>query len=194
MSTIDKARAALKEIISNTTGDKAVVFVSKDQPKTNLSPTVSPTPVDETPVSSFKPSGASPKITSEFGKERDVFNTGTKKKHMGTDIAASIGTPLYAVYDGVVETAKKSATGGNMVVIRSTDSTGIDHKIIFMHMDSISVNSGQDIKAGSPVGTVGSTGRSQGPHLHIEHVAGNNHIPASHSEIEKAFKQSVRAK
>jgi murein DD-endopeptidase MepM/ murein hydrolase activator NlpD len=96
---------------------------------------------------------------------------GAKRKghrHQGQDLAAALGTPVVAPHAGVVEAVDFQAkAAGNYVVI---DSDGEDYDFVFMHLrdGSVDVVVGDHVRLGQPIGTVGSTGRSTGPHLHFE--------------------------
>lgn len=102
-------------------------------------------------------------ITSNFG-ERIHPITKERTNHKGVDIGIPIGTPLYSAVDGTVTVAQYSETAGNF--IRIQNDTG--WTVTFMHMDSISVTAGMKVKKGDFVGYSGNTGRSTGPHLHLE--------------------------
>lgn len=102
-------------------------------------------------------------ITSNFG-ERIHPITGERTKHKGVDIGIPVGTALYSAVDGTVTVAQYSETAGNF--IRIQNNTG--WTVTFMHMDSISVSAGAKVKKGDFVGYSGNTGRSTGPHLHLE--------------------------
>ncbi len=84
--------------------------------------------------------------------------------HSGIDIAANIGTPIYAANGGPILYAGWNNWGyGNTVVIgHGAFST------LYGHMSSIAVGCGQTVNAGQVIGYVGSTGNSSGPHLHFE--------------------------
>ena len=84
--------------------------------------------------------------------------------HNGVDIAVPIGTRLYSAVDGTVTLAEYSESAGNWVKVRT--ETG--WTVIFMHMDSLTVSAGQQVKQGDHLGYSGNTGRSTGPHLHLE--------------------------
>lgn len=87
---------------------------------------------------------------------------GASSNHQGLDMAAPIGTTIRAPTDLRIVTAHNSATGGNMVT--ATDAAGNKHR--FLHMNNYSVSPGDVVSQGDVIGTVGSTGRSTGPHLH----------------------------
>lgn len=85
--------------------------------------------------------------------------------HHGIDIAAVTGTPIKAFLSGTV--VRASANGGvygNVVDVEH----GNGYKTRYAHLNSIAVSAGQAVGRGAPIGTVGSTGRSTGPHLHFE--------------------------
>lgn len=88
--------------------------------------------------------------------------------HSGTDISASKGTPVYATYSGVVDTAKTlSDSYGKHVIVKCV----INNKTVYIyyaHLNSYNVKAGDSVTAGQQIGTVGSTGNSTGPHLHYE--------------------------
>lgn len=84
------------------------------------------------------------------------------RMHSGIDIAGPTGTPIITPINGMVEVMAPLSGYGKAVYIRSGDLV-----MEFGHLDSINVKEiGQEVKAGSVIGTLGSTGRSTGPHLH----------------------------
>lgn len=86
------------------------------------------------------------------------------RMHAGIDFAAPMGTRLVAMHAGTVTFAGPQSGYGNKVEIRYTDGT----VSYYGHMSSIAVHQGERVAAGQLVGRVGSTGRSTGPHLHLE--------------------------
>ena len=104
------------------------------------------------------------RMVSGFGYRTDPF-TKVRKMHEGMDFTAKIGTPIYATGDGVVARADNSASGyGNHIVIRH----GYGYETLYGHLSRYKCRAGQRIKRGDVIGFVGSTGRSEGPHLHYE--------------------------
>ena len=101
------------------------------------------------------------RITTEFGILRTV-NGAPSDRHGGVDIAADRGTPVKAANGGRVLFAEKIALTGNTVCIEH----GLGLKTWYYHMDSLEVKTGDTVKKGQTIGTVGSTGFSTGPHLH----------------------------
>lgn len=102
-------------------------------------------------------------MSSGFGKRIDPIYD-IPKFHEGLDFAASMGTPVYATADGVVESAGTRNEYGNCVDI----SHGYDYVTRYAHLSKILVKNGQKVKRGDQIGLVGSTGKSTGPHLHYE--------------------------
>lgn len=100
-------------------------------------------------------------FTSPFGVRTDPIN-GNPAFHNGVDIAAPVGTPIKAWFNGTVEEATTSSGNGNYVVIKQGELA-----TFYAHLDTIGVRVGEVIKQGDVIGTVGTTGRSTGPHLHL---------------------------
>lgn len=86
------------------------------------------------------------------------------RAHLGTDFAASTGTPARTVGDGVVEFAGVQNGYGNVVFIKHRDN----HETVYAHLSKINVQRGQNVSQGQTIGLVGSTGWATGPHLHFE--------------------------
>ena len=103
-------------------------------------------------------------MVSGFGYRTDPF-TKARKMHEGMDFTAKIGTPIYATGDGIVARADNSVSGfGNHIVIRH----GFGYETLYGHLSKYKCRAGQRINRGDVIGYVGSTGRSEGPHLHYE--------------------------
>ncbi|HEX8562513.1 MAG TPA: M23 family metallopeptidase [Flavobacterium sp.] len=103
-------------------------------------------------------------VASGFGYRSDPF-TKARKFHAGMDFSAKSGTPIFATGDGVVERADNSASGyGNHIVLRH----GYGYETLYGHLSKYKVRAGQRVKRGDVIGYVGSTGRSEAPHLHYE--------------------------
>jgi len=103
-------------------------------------------------------------IASGFGYRSDPF-TKVRKFHEGMDFSARSGTPIYATGDGVIERADNTASGyGNHIVIRH----GFGYETLYGHLSKYNCRAGQSVKRGDVIGYVGSTGRSEAPHLHYE--------------------------
>ncbi|MFM5953618.1 MAG: M23 family metallopeptidase [Novosphingobium sp.] len=102
-------------------------------------------------------------LTSTFGLRRHPIY-GDLRAHRGVDLAAPMGTPVYASAAGYVESAGWSGGYGIMVAIEHPG--GMETR--YGHLSRTAVSPGQAVAAGSLIGYVGSTGDSTGPHLHYE--------------------------
>jgi murein DD-endopeptidase MepM/ murein hydrolase activator NlpD len=103
-------------------------------------------------------------MASGFGYRSDPF-TKIRKFHKGMDFSAKQGTPIYATGDGVVKAADASLSGyGNHIEINH----GYGYLTLYAHLSKYNVRAGQKVKRGDIIGYVGSTGRSEAPHLHYE--------------------------
>lgn len=103
-------------------------------------------------------------VASGFGYRSDPF-TKIRKFHAGMDFSAKTGTPIYATGDGVVTVADNRSSGyGNHIVIRH----GFGYETLYGHLSKYKARAGQRVKRGDVIGYVGSTGRSEAPHLHYE--------------------------
>lgn len=100
------------------------------------------------------------RITGIYGSQR-ILNGAPRAPHYGIDIAAAKGTPVLAPAGGRVTLVKDLYFSGWTVLI----THGFGLNAAFLHLDSVSVASGDIVRRGTPIGTVGSTGRSTGPHL-----------------------------
>lgn len=99
--------------------------------------------------------------TSNFGYRWGVL-------HAGIDLANSIGTPIYAVSDGVVIDAGPTAGYGMWVKLLHADGT----VTLYGHVNTTLVSTGQRVMAGDQIATMGNRGFSTGPHLHFEVLLG----------------------
>ncbi len=102
------------------------------------------------------------RISDDYGM-RTHPTLGVQMMHNGIDMAAPSGSPILAAADGTVIAASYSSSMGNYIMI----DHGSDIITIYMHASSLSVSAGQEVSAGDRIGSVGSTGRSTGPHLHF---------------------------
>jgi murein DD-endopeptidase MepM/ murein hydrolase activator NlpD len=107
------------------------------------------------------------RLTSSYGP-RPARPADAPRFHGGTDIAAEPGTPILAPADGHVVHAGYGFDGndawGNTVAI----DHGNGWQTVYAHMQGFDVEAGQAVVAGTQIGRVGSTGRSTGPHVHVE--------------------------
>lgn len=104
------------------------------------------------------------RMASGYGYRTDPF-TKARKFHFGMDFTAPRGTPVYASGDGKVIRADNSASGyGNHIRIEH----GYGYESLYAHLYKYNVRKGATVKRGDLIGFVGSTGRSEAPHLHYE--------------------------
>ena len=111
------------------------------------------------------------KLTSDYGMRTHPV-LGGRRNHKGVDLAAPVGTPIYATADGYVSKAEWFSSYGKYVSIEH----GANLQTRFAHMSDIAVKAGTRIKKGDIIGYVGSTGRSTGPHLHYEVVVNGKKV------------------
>jgi murein DD-endopeptidase MepM/ murein hydrolase activator NlpD len=104
------------------------------------------------------------RMASGYGYRSDPF-TKARKFHKGMDFTAPRGTPIYATGNGVVKRADSRSSGyGRHIRI----DHGFGYVSLYAHLYKYAVKKGQKVKRGDLIGFVGSTGRSQAPHLHYE--------------------------
>ncbi len=103
------------------------------------------------------------RVTSGFGARRDPFHGG-ERQHHGVDFGAAAGTPIRAAAAGVVRFAGTRGGYGNVVIVAHPDGS----ETRYAHCRDLAVRAGEAVAAGQSIATVGSTGRSTGPHLHFE--------------------------
>lgn len=101
-------------------------------------------------------------LSSPFGVREDPF-TGQRRFHAGTDFDAPEGSNVYAAASGLVVYAGKQGGYGKQVIVDHGDGV----RTHYSHLAEIFVQPMQSLEEGEPVGAVGSTGRSTGPHLHF---------------------------
>lgn len=104
-------------------------------------------------------------ITSKFGyRIHPTLNT--KEFHPGTDMKAKMNTPVYATAEGIIEWAgyHKSSGYGNLVIIKHN----YGFRSYFGHLSKVAVRSGKFVKKGDLIAYTGTSGMSNGPHLHYE--------------------------
>ena len=102
-------------------------------------------------------------VTSPFGYRTSPF-TRNREFHRGIDIAGRVGTSILAPADGQVRFVGSQRSLGNAIVLEH--GYGIETR--YGHLAEVRVKAGQRVKRGETIGTMGSTGRSTGPHLHYQ--------------------------
>ncbi|GAA4003499.1 M23 family metallopeptidase [Deinococcus rubellus] len=105
-----------------------------------------------------------PPIPGSFGQSRTYTPGSPVTYHYGADYPAKLGTPIRAVNDGTVVIAGLYPVRGGLVMI----DHGGGVSSLYFHQSKILVKVGQSVKRGDVIGQVGTTGISEGPHLHLE--------------------------
>ena len=103
------------------------------------------------------------RVTSEYGMRANPV-TGNVGMHQGMDLAAPEGTEVYAIADGVVTYTGFDPIYGNYIIISHSERW----TSLYGHLQIIETVLRTNVKSGSLIGRVGSTGQSTGPHLHFE--------------------------
>lgn len=117
-------------------------------------------------------------VTSEFGYRRDPIDPKVTKGHSGIDLGAPKGTNIHAANGGTVLFVRYKTTGYGYHL-------AIDHGggivTLYAHCSKILVTEGQTVSQGEVIAQVGSTGKSTGPHLHLEFIVnGEKQNPRSY--------------
>lgn len=123
---------------------------------------VEPTATPETPAPAQWPYGDGQFIWPVRG---GVISQGFRAGHRAIDIAAPIGTPVYAADNGIVIQSgySKDGYGGRVIIDHQ-----IDYVTLYAHLSQALVEVGDVVQKGQLIGYVGSTGNSTGPHIHFE--------------------------
>jgi murein DD-endopeptidase MepM/ murein hydrolase activator NlpD len=103
------------------------------------------------------------RLTSPFGPRQNPFS-GNMRVHQGLDLAAPMGTEVYAAGDGVVTEIGDDPVYGNYIVIKHEGGWAS----LYGHLQRVGAVLQSSVKSGTIIGWVGSTGQSTGPHLHFE--------------------------
>jgi murein DD-endopeptidase MepM/ murein hydrolase activator NlpD len=108
--------------------------------------------------------GVSGYVRPARGTTTSCFGARWGVTHFGVDIAAPIGTPIYAATSGVVQRAGSATGFGLAVYIRGDDGA----VTVYGHVNRYFVDAGERVSAGEQIAEVGNRGQSTGPHLHFE--------------------------
>lgn len=121
-------------------------------------------------------------MSSGYGERMNPFGTGRREFHHGIDIACKHGTPVMAALSGTVTEVGNGGGYGNYV--RLEHPNGVT--TTYGHLSSIQVPEGKYIRTGQLIGTVGSTGRSTGPHLDFSlRIDGQTINPISYMNVPR---------
>jgi hypothetical protein len=123
------------------------------------------------------PIPSSLRISSPFGPRASPCS-GCSSNHQGLDFDPGSGAAIQAIAQGVVRQVVSSNTGLGVHVVIDHDIDGSRISSTYAHMQfgSVPLRAGQVVEAGTPVGRVGTTGASTGPHLHFELAYGSKRI------------------
>lgn len=102
-------------------------------------------------------------LSSGFGKRTDPFS-GKKTFHRGVDFAGKPGTEVISVAAGVVTRSERTSGYGNVIEIRHANG----YLTLYAHNKENLVSVGQVVGKGDTIALLGNTGRSSGPHVHLE--------------------------
>jgi murein DD-endopeptidase MepM/ murein hydrolase activator NlpD len=111
-------------------------------------------------------------IVTEFGEIRSYNGGPFEGHHAGVDFAAPAGTPVLAPAGAVVELVDQVSLRGNVVILNH----GLGVFTTYAHLAAVDVRQGDLVQAGQPFARVGTTGLSEGPHLHWELWVGGQNV------------------
>jgi len=148
---------SLADAVAKSGGMGLAKLMTAGQADTTTSSPPMP-PAHESPNA---PHGFGP-MSSGFGQRMDPLHH-RPSVHTGVDLPASAGTPIPAAKAGTVIFAGERGGYGNAVELQHDDGT----TTLYAHASEVLVTRGQIVPAGAAVATVGQTGRSTGPHLHL---------------------------
>ncbi|MGC9494188.1 peptidoglycan DD-metalloendopeptidase family protein [Vibrio genomosp. F10] len=130
------------------------------------------------------------RVTSNFNPNRRHPVTGKVRAHRGTDYAAPVGTPIWAAGDGIVQKSSYNQFNGNYVFIRHSNT----YITKYLHLQKRRVKTGDRVKQGQTIGTLGGTGRVTGPHLHYEFLVNGVHKNARTVKLPESKSLTGKAK
>lgn len=128
------------------------------------------------------------RISSGYGTRTDPL-TGKQHFHAGIDVAAPAGSEIRSARDGVVVYAGERGAAGKMIEVRHADGS----VTAYAHAESLLRKRGDTVRAGEAIATVGSTGRSTGPHLHFSVRQGGRTVEPTAWLIAEPSARSRRA-
>lgn len=170
---LSRAAAVAVTLVASTVGGFGLITVAADDPNVKGRPPACVSTMCDTNGVGSPPSvsgrwahplrPAPYVVTSVFGAWRP--NLFLARLHKGQDLAAPMGTVVRAMCDGVVVRAGWDVYGGGTM---TTLDCGAGITVKLMHQSAILTRAGTVVTAGQMIGTVGSTGNSTGPHLHVQ--------------------------
>lgn len=155
-TTVDDAAAETEDdILIQSFGNTSIHRARRDF--SNLNEAINLPLVDNKTKKYFSFPCETFKVTSHFGPRR-------RRYHYGIDLGLKVGEPIKAMFDGRVRIARRAGAYGNLIVVEHYNKL----ETYYGHLSEINVSENQLVKAGEVLGLGGSTGRSTGPHLHLE--------------------------
>lgn len=121
-------------------------------------------------------------ITTPYGVYRYTNGSENATRHAGVDIATAEGTAIVAANTGRVLFSGYLELSGNTILIEH----GMGLHTLYMHMDSLRVETGDFVEKAQLIGTVGTTGYSTGPHLHYQMMIGDTSINPWYAQDKRA--------
>lgn len=118
------------------------------------------------------PVGVEPQAPSPYACPPDPEHPTYLRFHSGIDLAAALGTPVFAVTAGTARVIESQEGFGLHVILSPSADSMVRATYLYGHLGSVTVTDGQQVSAGQVIGAVGTTGNSTGPHLHFEVDAG----------------------
>jgi len=100
------------------------------------------------------------RLTGRYGANSGLWSS----SHTGLDFAVAQGSAIRAIRDATVVSAGYDGSYGLKTVLRTDDGT----ELWFCHQDAVAVTVGERVASGQEIGSVGMTGNTTGPHLHLE--------------------------
>ena len=131
-------------------------------------------PLDQVPHTLMRKPVANGVLTSGHGYRLSPTGIPLPRKHKGVDYGADTGTSIFAAGNGTIEKLYVSSSYGKYIRIQHQNG----FSTAYAHMDSFAegLKTGMEVARGQVIGTVGSTGKSSGPHLHFELLYGSRFI------------------
>jgi len=117
----------------------------------------------------YRPVAAEYPISSQYGVRIDPITHEAGAMHYGIDFATPLGTPVVAAISGKIaragwEDSKEPGKGFGMRIWQEFDG----EYVVYAHLSGMTVHEGDLIVAGTRIGWTGNSGKSSGPHLHLE--------------------------
>ena len=128
------------------------------------------------------------KRTTQFGTRRYINDDANSYRHTGIDLAIARGTEIKAINNGKVIFSEKLIQTGNTILIEH----GLGLISWYYHLDELRVVVGDDVKKGDILGTVGSTGFSTGPHLHLNLSVNGTYIDPNTALAGPLFRDPLK--